>query len=230
MQRWSTLCSSMLVVLALAAPAQGDTTRGTVGKQLCFQLSLPASARGCPLRAQLRLSNPTVWYPTALWLGSVSARLDRQNDTLWLVEATVDATDTATICGLVLAGSDSICTVTLDSVDICSRPYPPQTHVLLVSSVGPPLPYVRFARIEGPYPFPVERHSPWAVYVGVDAPSRVALRLYDLLGRLVLEYETMLERGAHRIELTLPSGIAPGLYLLRMESSTGSAQTPIIVE
>ncbi len=231
MQHLVRLCTAGCALLVLTAQAQIDTTRGTVGSQLCFHLAISSDTlHACAFRGVLWLSNPTVWYPTTAQFGNSRAVLQRISDTLWLVESDTLGENRLDLCGLVLAASDSLCVVVLDSVTVCSIPQPQQRHVLVVSSIGPPLPYVRFARMEGPYPMPVQRRSGFVVYVGLDASSLVRLQLYDLLGRQVLEYSAPLDRGSHRIDLVLPDGTAPGLYLLQMSSTTGSAHALVIVE
>lgn len=233
MQRLTAFSIALVVALATSAHAEErDTARGIVGSTLCIQFRLDTAKDLCPITALLRLSNPTVWYPTTLQLGTSQVRLEQVRDTLWRIEGTLEPGNEAVaqLCGIVLAGTDSICVVMIDSLLICATLQPSQQHVVLARSIGPPLPYVRFARLEGPYPFPTSRGAPFELYVGLDAPSRVAIRLYDLIGRLVLDFSEYYDRGTHRIELRLPDGTAPGIYALRMESTTGSAVSLVIVE
>ncbi|GBD04443.1 hypothetical protein HRbin20_00006 [bacterium HR20] len=218
-------------LLVLPARAEIDTTRGLVGSTLCFRRTLTLADR-CVFRCGVWLSNPTVWYPQSARIGQSAATLRRESDTLWLLEAPQATAGTVELelCGIVLAGSDSVCIVRLDEDSLCPSVPRSLEQVLIVASVGPPLPYLRFARLEGPFPMPIVREEPFAVTIALDASSRAILQLYDVLGRLVAQWTFELERGIHRLTLTLPSGTSPGLYILRLESSKGSAAVPVIVE
>lgn len=222
----------MLLAISLVLPAQTDTTRGRVGEQLCFQRTFNIRDSVCSMTALLHLSNPTVWYPQRIRIGADSAELYRINDSLWRIEERHIKLRTIEIefCGVVLAGSDSVCVIVLDSVQGCSVEPPTFAQLLIVYSIGPPLPYIRFARIEGPYPLPVVRDEPFTVFIGIDVRSRLSLRLYDILGRRVLEWSGELERGTHQIELRLPVGTAPGVYVMSMDSSSGRECRGVIVE
>lgn len=222
----------MLLAISLILPAQTDTTRGRVGEQLCFLRTFSIRDSICSLTALLHLSNPTVWYPQHIRIGTDSAELIRINDSLWRVEGRRIHSGTVEIefCGIVLAGSDSLCRVVLDSAGGCTIEPSTLAQLLIVYSIGPPLPYLRFARLEGPYPLPVVRDEPFAVHIGVDVRSRVSLRLHDILGRRVFEWSDELERGTHYIELRLPPGTTPGVYVMAMESSSGSERRCVVVE
>ncbi|MDW8075193.1 MAG: T9SS type A sorting domain-containing protein [Bacteroidota bacterium] len=226
------LILAALLCLSLPAQAQTDTTRGIVGRTLCVQWQIELPNGGCLLSATLRLSNPTVWYPLQARVGNDTLRLERRNDSLWLVGGMIapDGEHTLELCGVVLAGSDSVCIVTLDSVQGCDINLMRRVQVVVVRSIGPPLPYVRFARLEGPYPHPIERDEPFVIYIGLDIRSEVWIRLFDLLGRQVLEAKQQQERGVYRIVLQLPLGSAPGLYLLRLDTTSGSDSAVVVVD
>jgi hypothetical protein len=229
--RYALPIALVAIVAAVGVAAQSDTARGTVGGTLCFRRALAIADSSCAFRALLRLSNPTVWYPISARIGTDSALLVRRSDTLWLVSCDSASGDRSIeLCGIVLAGSDSVCIVTLDSLVACRPLADSIVQVLVVSSIGPPLPYVRFARMEGPFPHPIARVEPFVVYIGLDAASTVALRMYDVLGRHLLEWRDTLDRGVHRIELRLPEGTSPGVYVLRLDTATGSVRAVAVVE
>lgn len=224
----------MLFVCVVTFPthAETDTTRGSVGNVLCFRRTIPLSDDRCVFRCMVRLSNPTVWYPQSVRIGQTTANLRRLSDTLWLLEAlqtTVDSSELE-LCGIVLAGSDSVCIVRLDADSLCTCTPRSLEQVLIVTSIGPPLPYLRFARLEGPFPMPVQRHDPFIIVVALDASSRVEMHLFDMLGRVLEDWSFELERGVRRLVLTLPDGFSPGLYFLQSQSNSGSVVIPIIVE
>ncbi|GIV22224.1 MAG: hypothetical protein KatS3mg023_3975 [Armatimonadota bacterium] len=218
-------------LLVLPARAEIDTTRGVVGSTLCFRRTMTLADR-CVFRCGVWLSNPTVWYPQSARIGQSAATLRRESDTLWQLEALQETAGSVDVelCGVVLAGSDSVCIVRLDADSLCSSVLRSLEQVLIVASVGPPLPYLRFARLEGPFPMPMVREEPFAVLIALDATSRAVLQLFDVLGRVVTQWAFELERGVHRVTLTLPVGTSPGLYVLRLESSSGAAAVPVIVE
>ncbi len=223
------LLSVWLVVFP--AHAVTDTSRGLVGSTLCFRRSLTQSD-SCEFRCAIRLSNPTVWYPQSARVVQAAASLRRISDTLWRLEAsqaTVGSVDVE-LCGIVLAGSDSVCIVRLEADSLCKSAPELLEEVLIVTSVGPPLPYLRFARLEGPFPMPIVRDEPFAVAIVLDAPTRATLQLFDVLGRIVTEWAFEREHGVHRLTLTLPAEVSPGLYLLRLGSGSGAAVVPVIVE
>jgi hypothetical protein len=144
-------------------------------------------------------------------------------------QATVGSVEVE-LCGIVLAGSDSVCIVRLDADSLCKVALGLLEEVLIVTSVGPQLPYLRFARLEGPFPMPIVRDEPFAVAIAFDAPTRATLQLFDVLGRIVTQWSFERERGVYRLTLTLPAEVSPGLYILRLESSSGAAVVPVIVE
>lgn len=214
------------------AYAQSDTTRGEVGGTLCFRKMLPPPEGTCQVTFLVQLSNPTVWYPRAATLNSATAELRRRSDTVWQVSATIAPADQVELelCGTVLAGSDSVCVVTLDSLEVCSSVLGRLQQVLIVRSVGPPLPYIRFARLDGPYPSPVARRGSFAVIVRLDARSQVTMYLYDVIGRLHLQREWTFERGVHRQEIQLPESCVPGVYTLVAETASGVESTTFVIE
>ncbi|GIV57024.1 MAG: hypothetical protein KatS3mg040_1792 [Candidatus Kapaibacterium sp.] len=218
-------------LLVLSARAEIDTSRGLVGSTLCFR-RMVTQTDSCVFRCVVRLSNPTVWYPQSARIGQSAASLRRESDTLWQLEALQEIAGSVDVelCGVVLAGSDSVCIVRLDAESQCLSDPESLEQVLIVRSVGPQLPYLRFARLEGPFPMPMVREEPFAVIIALDATSRAVLQLFDVLGRVVTQWAFELERGVHRVTLTLPMGTSPGLYVLRLESSKGSAAVPVIVE
>ncbi|MCX7929649.1 MAG: T9SS type A sorting domain-containing protein [Chlorobi bacterium] len=230
MHRIALLGSVLALVCTVCSATNADTTRGTVGGTVCFRRVLPVSDSECSFRTLVHLSNPTVWYPVSVRIGSSRATLERVSDSLWVVESEEIVAADIELCGIVLAGSDSVCIVTLDSIVACKPRTDPIVQVLIISSIGPPLPYVRFARLEGPYPHPIERDEPFVVYVGLDIRSDVRIRLFDLLGRQVLEEKQQRERGVYRIVLQLPLGSSPGLYLLRMDTTSGGDYAVVVVE
>src|SRR5690606_1007744 len=131
----------------------------------------------CGFRCVVRLSNPTVWYPQSARLGLTPATLRRESDTLWQLEASQATVGGVELerCGIVLAGSDSVCVVRLAADSLCTSAPGSLEQVLIVASVGPPLPYLRFARLEGPFPMPIVREELFAVTIALDASSRAIL-------------------------------------------------------
>ncbi len=165
-------------------------------------------------------------------VGYDTLHMQRASDSLWIVQAanSISGTIELDLCGIVLAGSDSICIITMVEQSSCSVQPDTVEQLLIIRSVGPPLPYLRFARMEGPLPMPVMRGGTFTLVILLDQPSTSHLQLYDLLGRMVREWTVTHHRGVHRLELSLPGEMSPGFYVLRFESSSGVAIVPVVVE
>jgi hypothetical protein len=211
--------------------SQTDTSRGNVGSWSCFQRTFTLPNR-CSPQWKVHLSNPTVWYPMHARIGYDTLHMQRASDSLWIVQATnsISGIVELEVCGIVLAGSDSVCMITMVAESSCAVQPDAIEQLLIITSVGPPLPYLRIARVEGPLPMPVTRGETFTIVIILDQPSISHLQLYDLLGRMAKEWTVTHGRGVHRLELSLSSGMSPGFYVLRFESSSGVVIVPVVVE
>ncbi len=244
-----TLC---LMLCALLVPATAraqiaiDTARGLVGKTISAPIrapGLPAGRSGAvTVTATLRLSNPTVFYPQRITApaGDVvdSFMLTALKDSIFEISFTVRRTapnagagDTlAMLLGEALAGSDSVCIVTLESVRLNDAPIGGARGVVITESVGTPIPYVRFAILEQNYPNPVPRgrQTRWAYRI--DKRSDITFRFFDLLGKEIhTEYLGVQDLGPHIYVYDPPPTLPTGTYYVRLETNSGASDKVMLI-
>lgn len=217
-----------------------DTARGLVGGKVDVVLRAPAGdleRRGVVrLDATMQLSNPTVFYPErfiapagdsvlGFTLMAVKDSIYNVSITLRRDPANTAAGDTVvTLRGEALAGSDSVCIIALRSVLADGAPIAESRGVVITRSIGPPLPYVRFAILEQNYPNPVPRGSSTTWAYRIDKRSDVRFHFFNLLGQeLFVALLGDQPIGPHVYVYTPPLDMPSGVYLVRLVTNSGSA-------
>lgn len=233
----------LFLVIAAAGVARGQTVgvgtgRGVIGKDARVPVLLAGGTipQGATLSAVLRLSNPTVFYPQRIEHSSgdtvAGAGLVRRNDSTWLIRVPLDAAaDTLfSIHGELLAGTDSVCRITLDSIAIDSTLVPSATGRVISEAVGPPFPYVRFATIEQNYPNPVSIGGTTTWAYRIDKPSLVRLECYNVLGEQMWVAQLGdVAPGTHLYSRQTLADMGPGIYWVRLVTNSGVADKPFMV-
>ncbi len=244
----STLCTILLLAAGICLADFGwlraqvaiDTARGLVGSKVPLVLRDPDGRVGrtgvVHLAALMRLSNPTVFYPERFIAPTgdtiVAATLTALQDSVYRIDlrivrnpANTAAGDTViTLEGEALAGSDSVCIVMLENTMLNDAPFGPSRGVVITRSIGPPLPYVRFAILEQNYPNPVPHGNSTTFAFRIDKPSDIRFEFYDLLGKsLTVEYLGVLGLGPHTYVYTPPPTLPTGVYLVRLVTNSGTA-------
>jgi hypothetical protein len=227
---------------ALPATAQlvvGDA-RGLVGQEVRVPLRYIGprdSLDSISVSGSLHLSNATVFFPERFTdtTGTTLAnwRLQRLSDSTYNFSFTVAIVpptngspgDTiAYLAGEALAGFDSVCIVTLSDLSINGDSAIDASGRIVTTSIGTPLPYVRFATLERNYPNPIRSGEKTTWAYRIDKPSQVIFRFYNLIGeeRITADLGDQ-PAGIHTFSLTPTIETATGMYIVRMETSTGDA-------
>jgi len=233
----------LLLLLPVVAAAQlsADTARGLVGRTISLPLYLefPAGSPGpnpVTLHGRLRLGNATVFYPQRFIAPAgdslLGFMLHAEKDSIYTFSFTIDRAEENRVsgdtlvylAGEALAGSDSVCILYFETLEADSRPLDDATGAVITRSIGPPLPYVRFATLEQNYPNPATRGRPTIFAYRIDKRSDVRFHIYNLMGQeLFVAQLGDTDIGPHTFvflpEPTMPSGA----YLVRLVTNSGSA-------
>ena len=95
---------------------------------------------------------------------------------------------------------------------------------MISSSVGPPLPYIRFATLEQNYPNPVPSGTSTTFAYRIDRRSEVVFHIYNLLGQELVTAELGEQELGPHIFVFVPYPTMPtGAYLVRLVTNSGSA-------
>ncbi|MDB5033498.1 MAG: hypothetical protein JWQ98_739 [Chlorobi bacterium] len=212
-----------------------DTTRGLVGEHLRVRIIIPPggpAAGPALLRGTLRLSNPTVFFPDSLIAAragaitgySLTARKDSIYDfSISLLRDTAMA-DTIYLAGEALAGSDSVCVILLNDITLDGAPRESASGAVLTRSVGPPLPYVRFAILDQNYPNPARQGSPTTWAYRIDRLSDVRFYFYTVTGAELFVADLGTQPiGPHTFIYTPGIDVPCGVYLVRLVTNSGFA-------
>jgi hypothetical protein len=234
------LPAAALALAATAARAQIaiDTARGLVGGHPRLAVHLPADPAGgtVTLAGTMKLSNPTVFFPERFIAPAgdtiVDTTLTALKDSIYTFSVTVARAaspraggDTLLYLeGEALAGSDSLCVITFPDASLGGSPATLPAGRVITKSIGPPLPYVRFAILEQNYPNPVPRGASTIWAYRIDRFSDVRFYFYNLLGQ-ELEVIDLGEKeiGPHTFTYTPGITMPSGAYFVRLVTNTGSA-------
>ncbi|HVZ37822.1 MAG TPA: T9SS type A sorting domain-containing protein [Candidatus Kapabacteria bacterium] len=237
----SSFCLALLLLFAIAGRARAqfaiDTAFGLVGKQVRVVVHAPTLPRPglVSVAATMQLSNPTVFFPIRFIAPAgdsiVNVEMKQVKDSIYQIGLTIDrgaagtAGDTlVSLEGEALAGSDSVCVITLRNVTVGSDSFPAGTGVVITRSIGPPLPYVRFAILEQNYPNPVPYNGSTTWAYRIDKRSDISFHFFDLLGKEIYVAELGDQQiGPHTYIYTPPLTLPSGAYLVRLVTNSGSA-------
>ncbi len=238
-----------ILLLLIYSPAEAqpvqlrvDNARGIVGEQIRIPIRLTSSTTTTSGRLEgiLIVSNPTVFYPEGFLAprGSMiqEGSITRRNDSVFTFSCTVQRLvpmqSRDTLCllyGTALAGSDSVTTIRLRDMilrtasDSRTLQVSPTSATVTTRTLGIPLFYIRFAKLEQSYPNPAVRGSVVRWRYRIDKASEVSLKIYTILGQEVMTIEQGTKPlGNHSIEF-VPDVIrfGQGLYLARLITNTG---------
>lgn len=214
-----------------------DTARGDIGERVRVPFILSAPVGHLVLRGHLQLSNPTVFYPEGFLVAgahtALTSRILRLTDSTFTFELEMSGSPAGVVCylsGEALAGSDSVCMVQLSAMEANGEAWPDTAGLIIVNSIGTPLPYARFARLEQNYPNPAICGLPTTWAYRIDKQSSVRLVLYDIGGRTLEDFDLgERDKGIHIFSFTPPVGTATGVYWARLITNSGEFIQPFIV-
>lgn len=96
----------------------------------------------------------------------------------------------------------------------------------MVATARDPLPETSRVGLSAPTPHPWRTTT--QLWLRVDRPQQVRVRLLDLLGRTVQEVFRGAVEPAQPVRLVLQDAVAPGLYLVRAEGATFTDVRPVV--
>lgn len=245
----SLLCTLLLALLLGAAPARAqiviDTARGLVGQKVRVPLHLTADSVESgflTLTATMQLSNPTVFYPERFTAPSgdsvIGSTMRQVKDSIYEVSFTIQRSGGARsggdtliyLDGEALAGSDSICIIDFTRISVDGNELHSASGIVITRSIGPPLPYVRFAILEQNYPNPVPRGGSTTWAYRIDKRSDVRFHFYNVLGEelMVVQLGDQ-DIGPHTYLFTPQLDMPTGAYLVRLVTNSGSADKLMMV-
>lgn len=217
-----------------------DTAKGLVGDVCAIRFTITtAPTSHVDVLGKFRLSNPTVFYPSYFNSGvqsdTLTFKLQRLNDSVYTFACSLsrtfpDTVHTIYLYGESLAGSDSICTVYYDSVSCNSNPIQNFVGVIKSTSIGTPLPYVRFASLEVGYPNPSPKFRTITWAYRTDKESDITFTIYNILGKRITE-ETILKQplGVHLYSIIPDLEFPTGAYTIHMKTNSGTAQQRFVI-
>lgn len=231
------LCIALWAVAGASAQVQLGDVHGFVGSDVLVPVVLDGAGGEVSITGILKIDNPTVFYPLRFGQASgelLSSHLQRLTDSTWSFDLRVRYLPGDTACvlrGEVLAGSDSLCVLRLQDVQTDTALWPESQALLSVTSVGPPLPYVRFARLQQSYPNPAVRGQTTTWVYRIDKASDVRLVLYDVGGRIVDNLDFgMRKPGVYTVPYTPSLHMAAGHYWAHLITASGlSIQSFVVV-
>jgi hypothetical protein len=227
-------------VTGLHAQILVDSARGIVGAEA----RLPIRYAGTPVdsigtiavEGEFLLSNATVFFPERFDGAGrdslIAWKLTRLTDSTYSFSFTArfdsaggPAGDTLCyLAGEALAGFDSVCVVRFSKLRVDGDSAADARGTLLTVSVGTPLPYVRFATLERNYPNPIRSGSRTTWAYRIDKPSTVKFHFYNIVGAETFVQDLGEQSGGvHLFSFTPTIETATGMYIVRMETSTGDA-------
>jgi hypothetical protein len=201
-----------------------DTTRGIVGDELILKIRIiPVSnSKNTVMSGELKLSNPTVFFPDSLASADnfiFKDTLNRINDSTYYFSFEISGYQSdqneLIVClyGEALAGNDTICKLSFTKLLFNGFPVSDKETIVLTNAVGSQIPYIRVIRLEQNYPNPVYygNSTKWVYYLDVE--SRVVFSIFNSLMQdnevLDLGFQ---QRGRHELDWTPPGNISSGLY------------------
>lgn len=240
--RYSLLFCFALLFCTVRAGAQValDTVRAVVGEEARVDVRWNGAFSSLPspvaIGGRLKLGNPTVFYPQRFVAlpgdTIVDQTLTRLTDSTYTFSLSIrpaaqprPGRDTLfLLAGEALAGSDSLCTVDLTSFSVGGTLSTSAHGIIISTSIGTPLPYVRFATLDQNYPNPVPAGSATTWAYRIDKASPVLFRIYDMSGREVVHADLGVQPlGIHTFTLADASYLAIGVYAVRLTTNSGEA-------
>jgi hypothetical protein len=238
------LLSLLLFLVGTLATAQLTVvpTKGLIGQEVRIPLLLAGVAsKGTPLvlSGTLKLGNSTVFFPERFISPDgdsiLGFALTAVTDSVYSFSVTLRNNTTPRsggdtlvyLAGEALAGSDTNCTIAILSPLLNGTPIAEARDLLTTRSIGPQLPYVRFATLEQNFPNPIRRGQKTTWGYRIDKLSEVTFIIYSLLGQeldiIELGEQTI---GPHTFTYT-PGFTAPsGVYWVRLVTNSGLADKP----
>lgn len=233
----SVLLFGVVVVLyVFVQTAHSQSYVLEVGKQYELPIIKPTSIGVNTITANVKISNPTVFFPDGLSVRSRSTftnqALTRLTDSTYTIQATFevnDNSDTAMfLWGTALAGNDSTTVLTFENFTVNGNIEPNYSINLLSTSVGTRRPYVRFSVFDPGFPNPISSQETITFAYQIDLPSDVRFYAVTLNGTqtLIGDFKNV-PFGVHRFQFTPGPLWGSGNYWVMFETVTGTRYQPL---
>lgn len=207
-----------------------------VGKQYELPILKPTVIGVNTISANIKISNPTVFFPDGLSVRAGSTftnqALTRLTDSTYTIQATFevnDLSDTAMfLWGTALAGNDSTTVLSLENFTVNGNIEPNYVMNILSTSVGTRRPYVRFSVFDPGFPNPIRSQETITFAYKIDLQSDVRFYAVTLTGEqtLIGEYSNV-PLGVHTFRFTPGPLWASGNYWIMFETITGTRYQPL---
>ena len=217
-----------------------DTARGLVGKEVSLLFRYDGdqsldSGSVIDIGGDFQLTHPTVFYPQVFRPGSkvslIDSTLDSSTDSTWsfslslLLHDGVEKGDTLfLLSGEALAGTDSTTLLLFRNLTFAGETFPDMIGTIITESIGPRLPYVRFAVLDPGRPNPTTTGVKVTWGFRIDKESEVIFKIYDVLGQEVNVQDLgVLDKGVYINTFTPDITIPSGMFIVRLITNSGEA-------
>jgi hypothetical protein len=187
--------------------------------------------------ATLKLHNPSLIYPLEFSINTTSARnlrLERLNDSTYSIKSTfqgkINQNYELNILCEILAGNDSICSVSLENITLNSEQINGKEYQIKVNTLNYELPYLRFTTILKVYPNPVFGNSNLYIEYLCDIAGEVEFYLSGLLGQYYfLKKNTIITTGLQKDFIPINYDILSGSYRIEIRTKFGRVTKPFTI-
>lgn len=224
-----------------AVKISSDTTIAVIGEQSIITIyiefdQIPGDK--VQFNAEMLITNPTLFYPDAMLpldeSEVINIKILRINDSSYNLNGSINLSDQAKfgigLRGFNLAGSDTICILKFSNVRIGGIPLDEFESVILINSSGIPMPYLRIAKIETPYPNPVQSGSSCKFPYNIDKISDISFDLIDINGCTITSFKKKaVNKGRHDLTFDASTQLPAGEYWLRMISNSGTSSVKFMI-
>lgn len=210
-----------------------DSVRSLVGESVAipFLIRIPSSTgASVAIAARVRVGNYTLAYTSGirgLNVAPDSTRIDLVEPGVFTLRFSVraqgDSIASIALECLALAGSDTVCVVTMDSVLVDGASCSADSVTLFSSSLDHGGTYIKPLSVSSPVPLPCEQCSGVRWVVGSDKADTVRVDIIDMIGRSIDTFRTDIAVGMNTVRYDhRKTQVYNGLYAAVFRSSTGT--------
>ena len=234
-----TIILLLLLVSGFNSSAQfrvySDTVNAYIGEKanvLIHLEGIDSDSDSLIFISKFEISNPTLFFPeTILYESGLSGeiKLTRENDSIFHITGNFQISEKKenyliNLYGETLAGSDTICTLTFYQTILNNTSLPDFSSLLYISSNGIPMPYIRIAKLNTPYPNPVPSGGIGVFSYTIDRISDISIDLTDILGNRIETYSIReVEKGYNNFQFRASESLPAGEYWLILHTNSGTS-------
>lgn len=209
-----------------------DTLNIVVGQRHCMEIRLAndgtiINTQGS-ISGTILLDNPTMFYIDSIASSSLAEiynfSVSRQNDSTINFIFDYTLTNKANIltfslCGLALAGNDSICKINFNSFYPLKYNFENIDITLKSTTIGAELPYIRMPILWNNHPNPVVPFQTTTWEYRIDEQQIIIFKIFDFQGKMISEFDQgTMKKGTHEFKFTPNYYFSSGVYFIQMET------------